>query len=119
MLIGGNGGAWSNVARQTEEALVQWVEYSSLTMEEFDRKICKGPYRIEEQKYRNGDHVITVYAQSKQVAEPLIWEMASSESYPLADFHVNALLLLFVAAARTKDKRFEEEIRRYGNKLNY
>lgn len=119
MVIGGNGGAWSDVARQTEDTLLQWLRYSGLTMEEFDKRICTGPYRIEEQKYRNGDHAITVYAQSKQIAEPLLWEKASSVTYPLTNFYVNTLLLLFVVAARTKDKRFEEEIRRYGNKLNY
>lgn len=119
MMIQGKGDAWSDVARQAQDALLKWIEYSGLTLGAFDSRIQKGPYEIKEEKYRNGDHAITVYAQSKRVAEPLIWEQEQSAVYPLEDFYVNALLLLFVAAARTKDKGFEEEIRRYGDKLNY
>lgn len=114
-IVYGKGKKWSSTANEMEKVLKQWLDFSGLTMSQFDTLISKGPYRIEETITENGDHETVLYAGFRPIGSPLIWER--NGAIKLEDYHVNLGLLLFVIAGRCKNKSLEEEVRRFAKSL--
>lgn len=114
----GKGKEYSDVSHETTQTFRNWLAFSGMTEEEFDRRMKRGPYRIEERVNEDGDIEINLYAGFVKVIEPLILPASDGTSVDqLDDFLVDAVFLLTYIASRYEDKSFEKAVKEFMERM--
>ena len=118
VLFGDKGKEYSKVSLEIEQSFRDWLAFANLTDVEFDQRMSKSPYKIEESINGDGDIEVNVFAGGEKVIAPLVYQTNSSDNVVgLDNFLVDALLLLSYVASRTENKEFEQEVKSFADRM--
>lgn len=111
----GKGKEYSEISREIESTFISWLSFAGIDETEFDRRMKRKSYKIEESINENGDVEINIYAENEKVIVPLIFQPSSGGN--IDNFYVDALLVLSHIASRYEDKSFEKVVNDFANKI--